>query len=334
MTRRVLICDDSSFARKQMARVLPSSLAGGLSFATDGRQALEQVRAEVPDLMLLDLTMPELDGYTVLARLREEGISLPVVVVSGDVQPEARQRVMDLGAVGFIAKPVSIETLRPILHSLGIREDAETPSFEESELDIPVDVMDSYQELINVAMGRAGDLLARMLKQFIRLSVPRVSLYEGGELHMTLNHITSRESVHAVTQGFVARGLAGEAVLIFSDSSFEDIGGLLNYPPPIDESAKMELLMDIANLLIGACLKAISEQLDRPFSEGRPVILGRNTRLDEMLAGRNSRWRPTLAVEVGYEVEGHAINCELLLLFTSDSLPTLDRQLAALENRA
>jgi chemotaxis protein CheY-P-specific phosphatase CheC len=182
-------------------------------------------------------------------------------------------------------------------------------------------------------MGRAGDLLARLLKTFIRLSVPKVNLFEGGELHMTLSHVTDRDNVHAVTQGFVARGLAGEAVLIFSDSSFEDIGRLLNYPPPIDATAKTELLMDIANLLTGACLKGISEQLQRPFSEGRPVILGRNTRLEEMLNGKHNHWRSTLAAEVSYEVEGHNINCELLLLFTADSLPALDQQLAQLGMR-
>jgi CheY-like chemotaxis protein len=316
-----------------MARALPASLAGALSFATDGQEALQQVRLDPPDLLLLDLTMPVMDGYTLLSVMRDEGIDVPVVVVSGDVQQQAHTRVMDLGAVGFIAKPVTLDALRPILQGLGMQGEAQEEAFPDSEFDIPVDALDSYRELINVAMGRAGDLLARLLKTFIRLSVPKVNLFESGELHMTLSHITGRDNVHAVTQGFVARGLAGEAVLIFSDSSFQDIGKLLNYPPPIDETAKTELLMDIANLLISACLKGISQQLDRPFSEGRPVILGRNTRLEEMLAGKHNRWRSTLAAEVSYEVAEHDINCELLLLFTADSLPALDQQLALLGMR-
>jgi chemotaxis protein CheY-P-specific phosphatase CheC len=190
--------------------------------------------------------------------------------------------------------------------------------------------MDSYRELVNVAMGRAGDLLARVLGRFVELSIPNVNLFEGGELRMTLSHITGRDTVHAVSQGFVARDLAGEAMVIFNDASFDDLGRLLGRRGPIDDAVKTELLMDVANLLIGACLKGISEQLERPFSECRPAILGQNARLDEMLAGRHSVWRPTLAVEVGYRVEEHDIQCELLLLFTQDSLPTLDHQLAAL----
>lgn len=331
MTFRVLICDDSSFARKQMARSLPAGMAGALSFATDGREALAMLREDPPDLMLLDLNMPVMDGYQVLETLHAENSPVQVVVVSGDVQAEAQQRVMALGALGFIKKPTNPRELLPYLKQMGIEagEEAESPPLD-AELDIPVDAMDSYQEMVNIAMGRAGALLAGVLGNFIELSIPKVNMFEGGELQMTLTEVTGRDTVHAVCQGFVARDLAGEAILIFNDASFEDLGKLLHRDREIDEPAKTELLMDMANLLIGACLKGISDQLERPFSEGRPVILGRNARLDEMLASRHSRWRPTLAVEIDYRVEGYNINCDLLLLFTQDSLPTLDRQLAAL----
>ncbi len=332
MTFRVLICDDSSFARKQMARALPAGLAGALSFATDGREALEIVDREPLDLILLDLNMPGVDGYQVLASLQANHSPVHVVVVSGDIQPEAQRRVRELGAIGFIKKPTRPADLLPYLRQLGVELAADdTRPLEDAQLDISVDAMDSYQELVNVAMGRAGALLAGVLGNFIELSIPTLNLFEGGELHMTLAHVTGRDNVHAVSQGFVARDLAGEAILIFNDASFADLGRLLRRDDAeIDDMLKTELLMDMANLLIGACLKGISDQLERPFSEGRPVILGRNARLDEMLAGRHSLWRPTLAVEIGYRVEGHDINCDLLLLFTQDSLPTLDRQLAVL----
>lgn len=332
MTFRVLICDDSSFARKQMVRALPAGLAGALTFATDGREAMEVVHRDQPDLMLLDLNMPVMDGYAVLAALQEEDAAVQVVVVSGDIQPEAQQRVRAMGAIGFIKKPTNPGELLPYLEQLGVDLGAEPDAPPvDAELDIPVDAMDSYREMVNVAMGRAGALLAGLLGNFVQLSIPQVNMFEGGELHMTLTHVTARDTVHAVCQGFVARDLAGEAILIFNDASFEDLGKLLRRDGEIDANDKTELLMDLANLLIGACLKGISEQLQRPFSEARPVILGRNARLDEMLAGRHSLWRPTLAVEVGYRVEDHNISCELLLLFTQDSLPTLDRQLAVLE---
>lgn len=335
MSWRVLVCDDSSFARRQMVRALPTALSSDVSFAADGREALRMLREAPPDLLLLDLNMPLLDGYQVLAALRAEALQqkVKVLVASGDVQPQARARVMALGATGFLRKPVSREALLPLLEQLGapVHDRAAAPAAYTAAG--PLDAMDSYRELLNVAMGRAGDLLARTLDSFVELSIPQLNLFEGGDLHMTLTHVTEHDAVHAVSQGFVARELAGEAILIVDDASFDAFGRLLGYRGSLDETDKVELLMDMAGLLIGACLKGISAQLERPFSEGRPHLLGRNTRLEEMLAGRPGERRPMLAAEIGYRAEGQPARCELLLLFTQDSLPTLDRQLAALGGR-
>ena len=72
MALRVIICDDSSFARKQMARALPPDCAGEVSFAADGREALGAIRAGKAELLFLDLNMPVMDGYQVLETIRGE----------------------------------------------------------------------------------------------------------------------------------------------------------------------------------------------------------------------------------------------------------------------
>ncbi len=61
--------------------------------------------------MLLDLTMPEMDGYQVLQALQDEGLAAKVIVVSGAVQDAAIQREMELGALDFIKKPANPEEL-------------------------------------------------------------------------------------------------------------------------------------------------------------------------------------------------------------------------------
>jgi CheY-like chemotaxis protein len=66
-------------------------------------------------LIFLDLTMPEMDGYGVLETLKREGVRSKVIVVSGDIQPEAHERVMALGALDFIKKPASPDTLLALL---------------------------------------------------------------------------------------------------------------------------------------------------------------------------------------------------------------------------
>lgn len=116
----VLICDDSNMARKQVARVLPETWEVELSYAEDGYKALDAIRQGKGDIVFLDLTMPELDGFNVLEVIRREQLKCVVIVISGDIQPVARERVMQLGALDFIKKPINKEKLHGTLHSFGL----------------------------------------------------------------------------------------------------------------------------------------------------------------------------------------------------------------------
>jgi len=66
------------------------------------------------------------------------------------------------------------------------------------------------------------------------------------------------ENVSAVCQGFIGAGNRREALLLFHESSFQDIAELTQYQGKIDGNAELELLMDMANILIGACLKGLA----------------------------------------------------------------------------
>ena len=89
------------------------------------------------------------------------------------------------------------------------------------------------------------------------------------------------------------------------------------------------MLLDLASVLIGACLSGIAEQLDIRFSQGHPQLLGQHARsIDELIQFNGARWRKTLAVEFSYSIEGHNIHFDLMLLFTEDSVPLLTNKLA------
>lgn len=124
MATKVLICDDSSFARKQMARALPPEWDVEVSFASDGVEGVEQIRQGNGEVVFLDLTMPNLDGYGVLETIRREDLPAMVLVVSGDIQPDAQDRVQKLGAMAFIKKPITADTAREILCEYGILTEA------------------------------------------------------------------------------------------------------------------------------------------------------------------------------------------------------------------
>ena len=120
MSTPVLICDDSSFARKQMARTLPKDWDIEVSFAANGEEAIAAIRAGAGDILFLDLTMPVMDGYATLEMIRKEDLPTLVIVVSGDVQPGAVERVKKLGALDFIKKPIDAEKTKDVLIRFGI----------------------------------------------------------------------------------------------------------------------------------------------------------------------------------------------------------------------
>lgn len=325
MTIPVLICDDSSMARKQMARALPQDWDVDINFAENGVQGVNAVKSGKGEVLFLDLNMPEMDGYQVLEAIRAQDLPTMVIVISGDIQPEAYQRVMQLGALAFIQKPVSSEQIEEILNRYGIRGESKGNI---GAINVEVDILDAYQEIANVAMGRAGDLLARLLDVFVILPIPNVNMIEVSELRMALNEVADSDTLSAVCQGFIGAGIAGEALLMFNESSFTDIAELMKYKGEIDETAQLELLMDVANILLGACLTGIADQLDISFSQGHPMVIGRHVKVRDLLKYNASRWKRTLAIEIAYSIENRRINCDLLLLFTEDSLPSLNKQLA------
>jgi two-component system chemotaxis response regulator CheY len=106
----IMIADDSSYTRRTHRRILES---GGyvVHEAASGMAALEGYFVHRPDLVLLDLTMEDMGGLDVIARLREMEANARVVVISADVQRTTAQLVAEAGALRFLGKPVSPETL-------------------------------------------------------------------------------------------------------------------------------------------------------------------------------------------------------------------------------
>jgi len=327
----LLICDDSIMARKQVLRALPADWSVSVTEAGNGREAMDAIRRGLGQVVLLDLTMPEMDGYQVLSALRAEGLKALVIVISGDIQEEAVRRVLELGALAFLKKPFDENELRQTLSQLGLlTEPGYTSPGNRRAANTVISFHDVFRETINVAIGRAAALIAKVLGVFVQLPVPNVNILEVGELHMALTDASSCNELTAICQGFIGSGIAGEALLMFHDSEITDIAQLMQRQSP--DYSDLEMLLDLSSVLIGACLSSIAEQIDVVFSQGHPQILGQHASIDELIQVNRKRWKKTLAVEISYSLEGHDIRFDLLLLFTEDSIARLTHKLAYLTN--
>ncbi|MBT0585102.1 response regulator [Alteromonas oceanisediminis] len=323
----VLICDDSLVARKQVAKCLPQDWEVAIHFAKHGGEAIEALQSGKGQLLLLDLNMPVKDGYETLRAINEHELNTQVIVISGDIQPEAHERVKKLGAVDFIKKPVNAAVLQQALTTHGIIGDK---AAEEAAPELDPDIRDCYQEITNIAMGQAGDHLARIMNVFVELPIPNVNLIEVSELHMMLSDIETHEQVSAVCQGFLGPGVSGEALCILSDSSFGDFAKILEISGDVDDQLQLEVLMDAASLLIGTCLAGLANQMDLMFSQGHPVVLGQHRSVSDIIDANKLKWKRTLAIELSYGLEGYNVQCDLVLLFTEESMETMNSKLAHL----
>ena len=116
--KRCLVVDDNA-TNRLLATLLLNRLGFEASEATSGTEALEALSRQTPDLVLMDVRMPELDGYEATLKIRELGIQVPILAVSASISDIQKQRAYEAGMNGFITKPVSkVQLLEVIRRAL------------------------------------------------------------------------------------------------------------------------------------------------------------------------------------------------------------------------
>jgi len=118
MPRKVLVVEDNEDSRELVVKVLKNK--GYLVIAAvDGEEAVEKAIAEKPDLILLDISLPKLDGYEVAKKLKclEEFQEIPIVALTAHAMKGDREKVIVAGFEGYITKPINVRELPDQLKS-------------------------------------------------------------------------------------------------------------------------------------------------------------------------------------------------------------------------
>src|SRR5919108_3182224 len=120
LSRSILIVEDNADAREAL-RMLLELDGHTVEAAAEGAEALEIMRAKDPDIALVDIGLPGIDGYEVARRVRERDPRRPLLIaLTGYGQPEDKRRAPDAGFDSFLVKPVDPAALADLLVSLEI----------------------------------------------------------------------------------------------------------------------------------------------------------------------------------------------------------------------
>jgi PAS domain S-box-containing protein len=114
---RILVVDDGE-ANRELLRVVLEEVGLRVQCAADGREALERASGESFELILMDMQMPVMDGYSATEELRRRGVRAPIVAVTGDAMKGAQERCLTAGCDRYVLKPIHFDGLLETLAAL------------------------------------------------------------------------------------------------------------------------------------------------------------------------------------------------------------------------
>ncbi|MEY2873728.1 MAG: hypothetical protein RLZZ373_1099 [Pseudomonadota bacterium] len=158
---RVLVVDDGA-ENRELVRLVLESVGLTVLEAHDGAMALDVVAREAPDLVLMDVNMPVMDGYTATRMLRERGCTLPVLALTANAMKGFEREIESAGFSGYLTKPVDIDVL---LAELAVRLDGQPVA-----VTLPVGAAAPASEWVEVTPAPAGEPIVSRLANHPRLA--------------------------------------------------------------------------------------------------------------------------------------------------------------------
>jgi CheY-like chemotaxis protein len=117
---KILVTDDSKMARKMVIKILKDILGENVEIheGQNGQEALDLYKELLPKIVFLDLTMPIMDGFEALEKIKEFDKNAKVVIISADIQKLSMDKALQLGAFNFIKKPIDLTKMEQILNKI------------------------------------------------------------------------------------------------------------------------------------------------------------------------------------------------------------------------
>jgi two-component system response regulator MprA len=165
----VLVVDDDAPVRRMLERTLGAEVRS----VADGPQALVEIERRVPDLVILDVAMPGMDGLSVCRRLRAKGLATPILLLTARDAIADRVAGLDAGADDYLVKPFAASELAARVRALTRRHGAVTLAYEDLALDpetrlatrggVPIELTAREAQLLELLLRNARGVVSREL---------------------------------------------------------------------------------------------------------------------------------------------------------------------------
>lgn len=319
---KILLIDDSEYMRKLTGQILSES-GYDVFMASSGSEGLRLAASEKPDCVILDLLMPDMDGFDVLKQLRQDRNTIPIIIFSSDIQDSARARCFKLGAFDFVDKPPQRDTLvNKIKMAVGLNQKGSSLLLNDKQNDV-------LNEMINIGIGKGADMLNAILGAHIKLEVPFVRVLSQDDFKRDIekNRVNSLSAVNLSFKG----DITGNVELVFPKESAANLVAALTGEDPktiLLDSISTGTLSEIGNIVINAVIGSICTMFDFKLTYSAPMYLEGNYEKLSMLirTGGNSI---ILQARARFVIDMFAVTGDIVLFLELDSL---DKIFSIIEN--
>jgi chemotaxis protein CheC len=187
------------------------------------------------------------------------------------------------------------------------------------------DRQEAIQNILNSAMGHAAKSLEAVIDSSVESSNPSTHWVNKNNLRATLASINLPQKSIVMRQSFRGQ-LRGEIiVLIEHGAKHYQLGKVMGYEEKMTALNIQELTLELANILSGACIRGLSEQLKVKLRFGSPSLLSNGASVDNILSGKNLLWTDALFMDVGYTVSSISMKTHLILCMIEEDSHELYR---------
>ncbi len=309
----ILIIDDSAYMRNKIGDALKTD-SHSVMGAGDGVVGLQMLYSHKPDCIILDLIMPEMDGFKILKTLHDQGMRIPVIVVTADIQVSVQKQCLALGAAALLNKPPQDkELLKTVREVLSTQKKAaaikQATSYQ----------MDALKEFINIGVGRAAASLNEMLKFRVILDVPFVKVLSPLQFKREMEDLGDK-NLSSVKMGFYGP-FSGTAALVIQPESASKLVNALTGAAAVKTSLE-ETLREVANIVLNGVLGSMANILKHHISYSLPAyaeVTVKNLFFSEKI-GNDTIF---LLVRTRFKIRQIEVEGNIILLFTVGAFDTL-----------